>query len=34
MSTARDLVDLADARGRAGAKLAVRDLVKTRVSTS
>ena len=34
MSTARDLVDIADARGRAGAKLAVRDLVKTRVSTS
>ena len=34
MSTARDLVDLADARGRAGEKLAVRDLVKTRVSTS
>ena len=34
MSTARDLVALADARGRAGAKLAVRDLVKTRVSTS
>jgi len=34
MSTARDLVDLADARGRAGAKLAVRDLVKTRTSTS
>lgn len=34
MSTARDLVDLADARGRAGAKLAVRDLVKTRASTA
>jgi NitT/TauT family transport system ATP-binding protein len=34
MSTARDLVDLADARGRAGEKLAVRDLVKTRVSTA
>jgi NitT/TauT family transport system ATP-binding protein len=34
MSTARNLVDLADARGRAGVKLAVRDLVKTRVSTA
>ncbi len=34
MSTARDLVDIADARGRAGARLAVLDLVRTRVSTS
>ena len=34
MSTAHNLVDLAAARGEAPVKLAVRDLVKTRVSTA
>jgi NitT/TauT family transport system ATP-binding protein len=33
MTSARNLVELAGARERAGVKLAVRDLVKTRVST-